>query len=109
MTAVVDRIEENLVVCETPDEQRFSIPLDIMPDAREGYSFSVGISPDGGYLVTGTDREWFFITVKGRDIKLPICLCPTAQVRRTVTFTHQPGDEQQRHHRIADLMDELFE
>lgn len=109
MTAVVDRIEENIVVCETPDEQTFSLPLNIIPDACEGYHFSVEVCAEEGFPVTDTDEDWLYITAMDSIIKIPSGLCPTAQSGNSITFASKPEEQQQRHQRILDLMDDLFE
>ena len=44
MIYVIDRIEENLLVLENDDEQTFSVPKELLPDAKEGDCVEITIN-----------------------------------------------------------------
>ncbi len=44
MLYIVDRIEEGMIVLENDDEQTFSVPKALLPDAKEGDCVEITIN-----------------------------------------------------------------
>ncbi len=108
MTAVIDRIEENKIICELSEKISIELPLSAFPWACEGQCIDIFLSDEKGCPAKKCENGFIVTFDDNSTALLPPEIFPGQNTVSRVCFAKNEKAEAVRRREIQSLMDQLF-